>query len=129
MSAAEDRLAAGMRTLREVMQIDAEAMVERTGDLGRYVAEFAFADVMSREGLSVRDRELIVVAVLTALGGREPQLRAHMRAAHAAGLSARELEEAVIQTVPYAGFPTGLNALMTLRGLIADGTVSEEGER
>jgi 4-carboxymuconolactone decarboxylase len=53
--------------------------------------------------------------VLTALGGLEPQVRAHIRAAREAGATDAELEETMIQVAPYAGFPRAINGLKLLR--------------
>jgi len=63
----------------------------------------------------VRERELVIVAVLTALGGLEPQVRAHIRTARAIGVDDAELEETIIQTAPYAGFPRAINGMKILR--------------
>jgi len=125
----DERYRRGLRRLVEVDGPGEESFVKAMGDLGRYVVEFAFGDVYSREGLSLRDRELATVAMLTALGGRDPQLRVHLRAALRVGLTAAELEEVIIHTVPYAGFPTAINALRALRKVEAEdggsGQVSE----
>jgi 4-carboxymuconolactone decarboxylase len=83
--------------------------------MGRYIVEFAFGDIYSRPGLSLRDREIATLAMLAALGGREPQLRVHIQAALNVGLSRQEVEEIIIQTVPYAGFPTAINAFNVLK--------------
>ncbi|MBD0316963.1 MAG: carboxymuconolactone decarboxylase family protein [Thermoleophilia bacterium] len=85
------------------------------GDLGELTVDFVFGDVHSREGLGIRERELVIVGVLTALGGLEPQVRAHVRAARAIGVDDRELEETIVQTAPYAGFPRAINAMKILR--------------
>lgn len=99
--------------------------IESLGDLGRYVLEFAYGDVHSRPGLSLRDREIVTVAVLAAVGGRESQLRVHLDAAFGEGLSAEELEEVIIQTVPYTGFPTAIQALQLLRDVVENGRDDE----
>jgi 4-carboxymuconolactone decarboxylase len=39
----------------------------------------------------------------------------HIQAALNVGLSRQEVEEIIIQTVPYAGFPTAINALNVLK--------------
>ena len=110
----QTRLERGRATLAAVDGQTGQAIVEPLGDLGRYVVEFAYGDIYSRDGLSLRDRELATVAVLTAQGGREPQLRFHLGAALNVGLSRQEVEEVILQTVPYAGFPTAINALNLL---------------
>ena len=85
------------------------------GDLGDMTVDFVFGDVHSRPGLPIRERELVIVAVLAALGGADPQVRAHVRAARAIGVPDGELEETIVQIAPYAGFPRAINALKILR--------------
>ncbi len=92
-----------------------EAFLANLGDLGDLTVDFVFGDVHAREGLGVRERELVIVAVLTALGGLDPQVRAHVRAARAIGVGDRELEETILQVSPYAGFPRAINAMKILR--------------
>ena len=107
----------GLAKLSEVDGQEGQRIVDNLGDLGRYIVEFAFGDIYSRPGMGLREREIATVAVLTALGGREPQLRVHMEAALHVGISLQELEEIVLQTVPYAGFPTAINAMNILSHL------------
>ena len=52
--------------------------------------------------------------MLTCLSGREPQLRVHINAGLNVGLTKKEIEEIIIQTVPYTGFPTAINAMNIL---------------
>jgi 4-carboxymuconolactone decarboxylase len=105
----------GLIKLAEVDGHAGEEVVAPLGDLGRYIVEFAFGDIYNRDGISLRDREIATVAMLTVLGGREPQLKVHIGAALNVGLSSKEIEEIIIQTVPYAGFPTAINALNVLK--------------
>jgi 4-carboxymuconolactone decarboxylase len=69
-----------------------------------------FGEVWARPGLSLRDRELITVSVIAALG-RERQLRLHLRGALNAGLSREELIETFMHLAYYAGYPAGFTAL------------------
>jgi 4-carboxymuconolactone decarboxylase len=108
-----------MSRLAEVDGRTGEEVIAPLGDLGRYIVEFAFGDIYDREGLSLRDRELATVAALTVLGGREPQLRVHIGAALNVGLTREEIEETIIQTVPYAGFPTAINAMNVFKEVAA----------
>lgn len=110
------------RGLAKLAEVDGKAgakVVEPLGDLGRYIVEFAFGDIYSRESLSLRDRELATVAALTAMGGREPQLKVHIGAALNVGLTGEEIEETIIQTVPYAGFPNAINAMNVFKEVLA----------
>lgn len=92
-----------------------EEFLARMGDLGDWIVDFVFGDVHARPALNARERELIIVAVLTTLGSADPQVRAHVRALRAIDVSFAEIEEAILQTAPYAGFPRAINALKMLR--------------
>jgi 4-carboxymuconolactone decarboxylase len=110
------RRARGVARLAELAdEPGGEEFLANLGDLGDLTVDFVFGDVHAREGLPIRERELVIVAVLAALGGLEPQVRAHIRAAKAIGVSDRELEETIIQIAPYAGFPRAINAMKLLR--------------
>ena len=55
------------------------------------------------------------IAVLTALGSSDPQVRAHIRALRAIDVPWSEIEETILQTTPYAGIPRAVNAMKVLR--------------
>ncbi|HEX6655800.1 MAG TPA: carboxymuconolactone decarboxylase family protein [Candidatus Limnocylindria bacterium] len=122
----ETRYTQGLAKLVEVAGPAGEQVAAPLGDLGRYIVEFVYGDIYRRDGLSLRQREMVTVAVLTALS-REPQLRVHLGTALLAGLSVAELEEIIIQTMPFAGFPTAINALTLLKQVAAD--VPQDGTK
>jgi 4-carboxymuconolactone decarboxylase len=68
-----------------------------------------FADVWQRPDLSPRDRSLITVAALVALG-RDAQLTSHLRRALDNGLTPDELAEAITHLAFYAGWPAAMSA-------------------
>ena len=84
-------------------------------DFYRYVAETAFGMIWSRPGLPLRDRSLITVAQLAALG-KTGELRGHLAGALNLGISKEELIEVLMQTAVYAGVPAANEAL----GVAAD---------
>jgi 4-carboxymuconolactone decarboxylase len=92
-----------------------EDFLARMGTLGDWVVDFAFGDVHSRPGLDARERELIILAVLTTLGSSDPQVSAHIRALRAIDVPWNEIEETILQTAPYAGVPRAINAMKVLR--------------
>ena len=111
-----DRRARGLARLAELAdEPGGEAFLARMGALGDWIVEFAFGDVHTRPGLDARERELILVAVLASLGGCEPQLAAHIRALRAIRVPWEQIEEAILQTTPYAGVPRAVNAIKVLR--------------
>jgi 4-carboxymuconolactone decarboxylase len=79
-------------------------------DFYRYVAETAFGMIWSRPNLALRDRSLVTVAQLAALG-RTDELRAHLAGARNLGISREELVEVLMQTAVYAGVPAANDAL------------------
>jgi 4-carboxymuconolactone decarboxylase len=110
----DDRYERGRERFLEVHDEKALAAVEGLGDLGRLIVETVYGDVYTRPGLSTRDRELAAVVALVSLG-RSAQIPQHLRAALKAGLTAEELQEAILQTATIAGFPPAMNAMSTLK--------------
>ena len=91
------------------------------GDVVQRLAELTdevlFGDVWARPGLSPRDRSLITVAALTALG-RTDQLRSHLNLALENGVTREELAEAATHLAFYAGWPAGMSAATTLKQVL-----------
>jgi 4-carboxymuconolactone decarboxylase len=95
------------------------ALPEATGafkGIDELEREHLFGNIWQREGLSKRDRSLITVAVLTALGWPD-ELRIHLRGAMKNGLRPKELEEVMIHLAHYCGWPAGINGLKALEEL------------
>lgn len=72
---------------------------------------FAFTDVVAREGISLKTREMLTVAMLAAMGTAQGQLEFHMRAALNSGVTREEIVEIVLQVAVYAGIPASMNAI------------------
>jgi 4-carboxymuconolactone decarboxylase len=115
----DDRYERGRTRFLEVHDEKALAAVEGLGGLGRMIVEVVYGDVYSRSELSTRDRELVTVAALVSLG-RSAQLPQHLRASLKAGLTPQELGEVIMQTALIAGFPPAMNAMSTLRTIVAE---------
>lgn len=95
-------------------------VAEIAPDFARMTIEFAFGDLYARDGLDIRSRELIAIAVLAASGKAGPQLRIHVASAESSGITKAEIVEALMQTALYAGFPAALNALADCHDLLTD---------
>ena len=91
------------------------------GDVAPKLAELTdevlFGDVWARPGLSPRDRSLITVAALTALG-RTDQLRSHLTLALDNGVTQDELAELATHLAFCAGWPAGMSAATTLKQVL-----------
>ena len=115
----DDRYERGRARFLEIHDEKALRAVEGLGDVGRSILEFVYGDIYMRPGLSLRDRELAAVATLVALG-RSSQIPQHLRAALKAGVTPDELREVILQTAAIAGFPPAMNAMSTLKTIIAE---------
>ena len=105
----EERRRAGLEILNRLFGGEPAAS-EVSHEMMRLSTAHLFGEVWTRPGLSLRDRELITVSVIAALG-RERQLRLHLRGALNAGLGRDELIEAFMHLAYYAGYPAGFTAL------------------
>ena len=83
-------------------------------DLIGYSEKWLFGEVWERPQLSKRDRSLIVVATLIALG-REKQLVGHLERALNNGLSKTELGEVITHLAFYAGWPAAMTAALVAK--------------
>jgi 4-carboxymuconolactone decarboxylase len=78
--------------------------------LAEFAAEAGFASIWAREALPPEDRIIVVLATLTSLQ-RLPQLRAHIVPALDLGISARGVQEIIVQCGLYGGLPVAEEAL------------------
>jgi len=74
-----------------------------------WAADFAFGTVWVREGLDRKMRSCAVLGMLIALRQTD-EIKYHVRIALANGLTAKELEEVLYLSIPYAGFPAANTA-------------------
>ena len=89
-------------------------------ELGHQVVAWGFGEIYSRSGLEPRDRQLVTLGMLTALGGCEPQLDVHINAALNVGLTPEQIVEALLHSAVYCGFPRALNATFVAKKVFAD---------
>lgn len=73
-----------------------------------------YGDVWERPGLSRRDRSLITVAALVAMG-REKQLEGHLGRAIANGVTKDEIGELITHLAFYAGWPAAMSAALVAK--------------
>lgn len=114
-----ERFERGLRALAEIDGQAGQKVIDALADIapefGRYVIEFPFGDIYSRQGLDLRSREVATIAALTALGNAAPQLKVHIEAGLNVGLSRDEIVEIIMQMAVYAGFPAALNGLFAAK--------------
>ena len=88
------------------------------GDMGKNVEQFLtdyfFGEIYSRGALDLQTRELLGYCVLATLEA-ESQLHSHYHGNINAGNSPETLTAAVIQCLPYIGFPAAIKALRIIK--------------
>lgn len=120
---ADGRYERGLRALTDIDghagQNVIDSLADIAPDFARYLIEFPFGDIYSREGLDLRSREIATIAALTAMGNAAPQLKVHIEAGLNVGLSHEEIVETIMQMAVYAGFPAALNGLFAAKEVFA----------
>lgn len=83
-------------------------------DLQQIVTGFAWGEVWSRPGLSLRERSLLTLAFLTALN-RPHELETHLNGALNNGCTKEQIREVFLHAGVYCGFPAAVDAFRTAR--------------
>lgn len=87
-------------------------------DLVKYMIEYSFGDIYSRNGLDLKSKEIAVVASLTAVGNAEPQLKFHIKAGLNVGLTDNDVKEIMLLMTIYVGFPSAINGTNALKEVL-----------
>ncbi|NUP43066.1 MAG: carboxymuconolactone decarboxylase family protein [Streptomyces sp.] len=120
----EDRFAHGLQVLKRVDGEAGQRVVDSLADinpeLGHQVVAWAFGEIYDRPGLAPRDRQLVTLGMLTALGGCEAQLDVHVNAALNVGLTPEQIVEALTHSAVYCGMPRALNATFVAKKVFAE---------
>lgn len=92
------------------------------GDMGkdveRFLTDYFFGEIYSRGALDLKTRELLGYCVLTTLEA-ESQLQSHFHGNINAGNTPETVTAAVIQCLPYIGFPAAIKALRIIKQEVA----------
>lgn len=95
---------------------------EFTRPMQDVVSKYCFGETWSRPGLSLRDRSLITVAALCAMG-RSHELKIHVKGALANGVTPLEIRELLLHTMVYAGVPLGVDGIRNAAESLAEAGV------
>jgi 4-carboxymuconolactone decarboxylase len=89
--------------------------------LPRFLTEFCFGDFYTRNGLTLAQRELLVLCALATIGDTSAQLGPHARACIQVGNSKTAIVAALVHCVPYIGFPRAVAAIRAVQNLSSRG--------
>ena len=84
-----------------------DGMTEFTKPIQHHITRAAWGDTWQRDGLDLKTRSLITVAMLTALG-KTHELKGHVRGALNNGATKEELQEVLLHAAIYCGVPTAV---------------------
>ena len=97
-----------------------ESLNDISPDLAKYIIEYSFGDIYSREGLDLKSKEIAVVAALSAMGNAQPQLKVHIHGVLNVGCTINEVKEVILQMSVYSGFPCCINAMNILKDTLKE---------
>ncbi|GGB42828.1 4-carboxymuconolactone decarboxylase [Roseibium aquae] len=114
----------GMKTRRAIL---GDAHVDRATagitDLDRdfqtLITESAWGTVWSNETISSRERSMITIALLAALGHTD-ELAMHIRATRKTGARPEDIREALLHVAIYAGVPAANVAFKVAKQVLAE---------
>ncbi|WP_158871389.1 bifunctional 3-oxoadipate enol-lactonase/4-carboxymuconolactone decarboxylase PcaDC [Antarcticirhabdus aurantiaca] len=121
---APNRFEAGMAVRRAVL---GDAHVDRASAAAtpfdapfqRFITEGAWGSVWSRPHFTRRERSIVTLALLAALG-QDEELAMHVRATRNTGASAEDVVEALMHVAVYAGVPAANHAIKIAKTTFAE---------
>ena len=87
-------------------------------DFQSFITEGAWGSVWSRPGLTKRERSIVTLALLAALG-HEEEFAMHVRATANTGATSDDIKEALMHVAVYAGVPAANSAIKIVKEELA----------
>ena len=119
-----ERFASGKKVLDSVHDDPGHNVIDSLADiapeLGHQIVAWGYGDIYARPGLKPKQRQLVTLGILTALGGSEAQLEVHVGASLNVGLTPEEIIEVFLHSSVYCGFPRALNAVAVAKKVFAE---------
>ncbi|MCZ0070301.1 carboxymuconolactone decarboxylase family protein [Bacillus sonorensis] len=111
-------LATQVEIFGDVIRKMQESAPSNQKHIQEYLSAFCFGDFYTRGGLDIKTRELLTLCIISALGGAEGQVKAHVQGNQNVGNDKGTLITAITHCLPYMGFPRTLNALACVNEMI-----------
>jgi len=119
-----ERYDEGMRVRRSVL---GDAHVDRAeakktdfdAPFQEFITETAWGAVWTRTEFSPRERSIVTIALLAALGNYE-ELALHVRATRNTGATQDDIREAMLHVAVYAGVPRANHAIKIIKDIYAE---------
>ncbi|MBI5249540.1 MAG: carboxymuconolactone decarboxylase family protein [Desulfomonile tiedjei] len=108
-------LAALNQTSKDAGERVIKSLADVAPEMGYFIVDFPYGDIIARNILSPKYKEIAMIAVCVAKGTMEPQMKVHIHAALNVGCTREEIVELMTHMAVYAGFPAALNGLSGTR--------------
>ena len=89
------------------------------GPVQEYITAYAWGAVWGREGLTLKTRSMLNLAMISILN-RPHELRAHLKGALTNGVSREDIREILMQVAIYAGMPAAVDSFRIAREVFAE---------
>ncbi len=114
----------GMKIRREVLgdsYVDnsLENATEFTFPLQQLVTENCWGSVWARDGLDKQTRSLVTISMLIALKATT-ELKTHVLGALRNGCSIQQIQEVLLHSTAYCGFPAAIEAFRVAKDVVQD---------
>jgi 4-carboxymuconolactone decarboxylase len=115
---------AGMAVRRKILgDAHVDRAVAKTSPLTRefqdLIVRYGWGEIWTRPGLGHRERRLLVIGTMMAIG-RWEEFEMHVRAALASGFPLAEIKEVIMQQAIYCGVPAGNTAFHRVERLVEE---------
>lgn len=125
----DQRARAGEKVRRKVL---GDAHVDRAtanatpfdAPFQEFITSGVWGSVWSRPDLTLRERSLVTIALLAALGHHE-ELAMHIRATRNTGASEEDIRDVLLHVAAYAGVPAGNSAIAVAKRTFAEMAAAE----
>jgi len=119
-----DRYIQGMATRRAVLgdpHVDRAEQMKTEFDepFQDLITEAAWGHVWSRPDFTLRERSIVTIALLAALG-QDEEVAMHVRATARTGATPEDLREAMLHVAIYAGVPAANHAIKIIKTVLAE---------
>ena len=114
----------GMKTRRKVLgDSHVDRAVANTTDFDQpfqdLIVDAAWGHVWARPNLTLRERSLITIGILAALG-QDEEVVMHVKAAKNTGATSSDICEVLLHVAVYAGVPAGNHAFKIVKQTLAE---------
>lgn len=119
-----ERYKTGMNVRRKVLgdaHVDRASaqMTDLDADFQTFITEGAWGSVWSRPNLTLRERSIVTIALLAALG-QDDEVAMHVRATANTGATKDDICEALMHVAVYAGVPAANHAFKIVKKVFAE---------